>query len=438
MINKKLDKMTGKNSGCLLAGGNELGNLFHLSTRLVFICFLFVLFSFSLMISGCGRTGFSAGGGVVPEVCTDYPRIVDYPDQAGLYSSLTFDRYNIPHIAYYDFLNKGILKYAQAITSQTTCGWDIATVDDQGDDNGQYPNVFIGEDGLPRIIYFSFSQDAVLGIKNELRFAQKIPNPDGTGTFIWQKTGIDASGYRGLFATAVMDASHLYHIITLNTKTMDLEYAYFDGTNPAVFEPAVSLAGYDVSDVQVSIAVTPGAVPIIAFHHPKGELWVLQRSSAPPNAGAWQISVVETNVYGDDRGRYVSLAVDGQGLPHLCYFIWKSSVSTKHGELWYGHFNGASWQKTVVDKEGMTGANCSIALNASSRPLISYLNSSNNDLKVAFLRDAVNMRWDTWSVDYSLATGYASDLAVSSVGNVGVSYYDFSLQGLKFYWIGFY
>jgi hypothetical protein len=48
------------------------------------------------------------------------------------------------------------------------------------------------------------------------------------------------------------------------------------------------------------------------------------------------------------------------------------------------------------------------------------------------------MLWDTWTVDYYLATGYASDLAISSAGNVGVSYYDFSLQGLKFYWIGFY
>ena len=430
--------MTGKNSWCRLAGGVGRSHLVRSSSRVVFISFLFFAVSFSLLFSGCGRTGFSAGGGVVPEVCTDYPRIVDYPNQAGIYSSLAFDPYNIPHIAYYDFLNKGQLKYAQAVTSQTTCGWDIALVDDQGDDTGQYPNVFIGEDTLPRIIYFSFSQDALQGVHNELRFAQKIPNPDGTGTFIWRKTAIDATGFRGLFASAVMDASHLYHITTLNSQTMDLEYAYYDGTNPAVFEPAVRLKGYDVSDVQVSIGVTPGAVPIITLHHPGGELWVLQRSSAPPNAGTWQITVVESNVYSEDRGRFVSLAVDGQGLPHLCYFIWKSSSSTRHGELWYSHFDGVGWQRSIVDNEGMVGANCSIALNASGRPLISYLNSSNNDLKIAFLRDAANMRWDTWSVDYSLATGYASDLGVSGAGNVGISYYDFSLQGLKFYWIGFY
>ncbi len=451
--------MNGKNSGCQLTGGvgpaedpgrerrahpgqirgaqgkgEDSKNLLP-RVILAFLALSLFTFYFSLSITGCGRTGFRAGEGVVPEVCTDYPRIVDYPNQAGTYSSLAFDRNNIPQIAYYDLLNnKGRLKYAQAVTSQAICGWEIALVDDQGDDTGSSPNIVIGEDNLPRIIYSSSSQDSLLGIHSELRFAQKILNPDGSGTFIWQKSALDNSGYRGLFASAVMDTDHHYHIVTINSNTMDLEYAYYDGTNSPAFESAVSLKGYDVSDVQVSIGITPGAVPIIALHHPSGELWVLQRSSAPPSAGNWQSTVVEPFVNNEDRGRFVSLAVDGQGWPHLCYFRWDRSRS----ELWYNHFNGSSWQMKVVDTEGMTGASCSIALNAAGRPLISYLNSSNNDLKIAFLRDPANMLWDTWTVDYSLATGYASDLAISSAGNVGVSYYDFSLQGLKFYWIGFY
>jgi len=391
------------------------------------------IFSFFLLDSGCGRTGYRAGGGVVPESCTDYPRIVDQPGKVGQFSSLAFDQNNIPHIAYYDLSNHS-LKYAQAVTSSSSCGWKIDLVDEQGQDAGLFPTIVIAEDNQPRVAYLSWSTDALQGIHYQIRFAQRIYNPEAPAdqAYSWQTANLDDSGVRGLSTSMVLGPDRFFHLSTLNTQTKNLEYIYYDGTNASI-ETVLSLAGYNLEDVQTSVGVTPGAVPIIALHHPGAELWVAQRSSAPPTPGTWQITTVEPWQYTEDIGRYVHLAVDSLGLPHLCYFRWARAQS----ELWYNHFDGSSWERSIVDSEGLTGAACSIALDASGRPLISYLDSTNNDLKIAYLRDPARMRWDIWSVDYSLATGQWSDIKVAGSGNVGVSYYDFSIEGLKFYWIGF-
>ena len=387
-------------------------------------------------ILACGRTGYRAGGGVSVLPCSDYPRIVDEPGKVGVFNSVVFDQNNIPHIAYYDSSGTQ-LKYARAVLDpdEGECGWQIEVVDSDGNDTGRYPSIAISPtSGQPRIIYFSYTPGTVPS-NLQIRYAQRSVTLDADGDEIdsqWDISPVTENQVTGFATSMALGGDGIYHIATLNMRTQELSYIRFSGSS-AITEVVADLRYWSLEDVQTSIAVMASGEPLIVFHHPNNELWAAQRTSA----GAWNLTTVERWQYGKDIGRFASVAADSSGGAHVCSFVWAQDQS----ELWYHHFDGSTWQRDVIDSdsEGIQGASCSITLSGGDElPLISYFNSTNNDLRIAYLRDLGRMRWDTWSADYSMSTGTWSDIAVSGSGGVGVSYYDDSHEGLKFYWIGYY
>jgi len=358
---------------------------------------------------------------------------VDEPGKVGVFSSVAFDSGNIPHIAYYDS-EKGQLKYAWAIeTGNEGCGWQIEVVDaEEGKHCGEYPNLFMGEDGQPRIVYFSYVPGTASTYPSELevRLAQRTVTQDADGEDVvsWVVTPVEDSGVIGFATAAVLADDGAYHISTVNMGTQELVYIRYTGS--AQIEVVADLSLWSLEDVQTSIDLLPSGEPIIVFHHPSNELWAAQRSAA----GAWSLTTVEEWQYTRDIGRFASVAADSSGGAHVCSFVWAQDNS----QLWYHYFDGSVWRRYVLDTDGIEGAACSITLTEDELPIISYLSSTNNDLKIAFLRDTSRMRWDIWAADYSLSTGAWSDIAVSGSGGVGVAYYDESHKGLKFYWIGYF
>ena len=401
----------------------------HITGRCRVFAFIGIILALSL---ACGRTGYREGGEGVLVPCTDYPRVVDEPGRVGVFSSVKFDVNNIPHIAYYDSEHRQ-LKYAWAIESGTEgCGWQIEVVDEeQNRDSGRYPNLVIGNDGRPQIVYFSF----IPGTANtypsglEIRLAQRsaAPGEEGEDAVSWEITPIEDSGVIGFVTAAVLADDGVYHVATLNMGTQELVYIRYTGS--AQIEAVADLSLWSLEDVQISIDLMSSGEPIIVFHHPNNELWAAQRTSA----GTWSLTTVEEWQFTKDIGRFASVAADSSGGAHVCSFVWAQDRS----ELWYHYYNGSVWRRYIVDTDGIEGAACSITLTENDIPVISYLSTTNNDLKIAYLRDAARMRWDTWAADYSLSTGAWSDIAVSGSGGVGVAYYDESHKGLKFYWLGY-
>lgn len=390
---------------------------------------LAVIAALLLLTLACGRTGYREGGEGILVPCTDYPRIVDEPGKVGVFSSVAFDSENIPHIAYYDS-EKGQLKYAWAIESGTEgCGWRIEVADaEENKDTGRYPNLVVGDDGQPQIVYFSFTP-GTLPSGLEIRLAQRTitQDSDGEDVVTWTITPVEDSGVIGFSTSTVLADDGVYHIATMNMRTQELIYIRYTGS--AQIEVVADLSLWSLEDVQISIDLMSSGEPIIVFHHPNNELWAAQRSSA----GAWSLTTVEEWQFTKDIGRFASVAADSSGGVHVCSFVWAQDRS----ELWYHYFDSLVWRRYVIDTEGIEGAACSITLTEEDLPVISYLSTTNNDLKIAYLRDVSRMRWDIWAADYSLSTGAWSDIAVSGSGGVGVSYYDGSHKGLKFYWIGY-
>jgi hypothetical protein len=136
------------------------------------------------------------------------------------------------------------------------------------------------------------------------------------------------------------------------------------------------------------------------------------------DAAGWHIEIVDNNV----PSYKTSLALDGDGYPHISY-------TASGTDLKYVYLDGSGWHFQTVDK----GWNSSLALDGSGYPHISYKHAISGveyDLRYAY-QDGSG--WHIYAVDSSVGHygGYAS-LALDGSGYPHVSYYDGDTEDLEY------
>jgi hypothetical protein len=146
------------------------------------------------------------------------------------------------------------------------------------------------------------------------------------------------------------------------------------------------------------------------------------------DSSEWQTIRVDNPA---QTGAYSSVAISPlTGQPAISY--------TSNDDLRYAWFDGSAWHADdiVVDGEGDVGYYTSLAFLPSGKPVISYRDNTNTDLKYAELVGEDPSNPDHWLlvvVDQVDNVGQYTSIEIWN-GRPAISYYDATKQDLKFAW----
>ncbi len=141
----------------------------------------------------------------------------------------------------------------------------------------------------------------------------------------------------------------------------------------------------------------------------------------------WQTTVVDDS---GDVGKWTSIAVDAEELPHISYF------DQTNNNLKYAHYSGDSWRIEPVDTVGVVGKYSSIGLDSSDRPHIAYYDGTYDDLMYAYNDGTA---WDITVVADAGDMGSYCSLAIDSYDRPHIAYHAAgTANNLKYaYYYGF-
>lgn len=392
-----------------------------------------------LLVSFCCLVFLAACGRTVPiEEIRGIMASTIWVDQApdgdvGQFNSLAADSRGNPHISYYDYTS-GALKYARLDSNTGT--WVTEVVDQEGD-VGMYTSLAIDSEDRPHITYYDASN-------SRLKYAY-FTGVEWRRSVLFNRPG-------GLFASMALDDNDVTHVAFISEGHFDLVYMRWNSFGAGAEPEFTTVDRGTITGPSgiggnihggISLKIRPESQqPIISYYHASfGALLVAARmpNHEAADTTGWRHWVVDGGVLigqgRPDVGEHNSLAVSGEMDWHVSYHD-RTNLTLKYAR-WDD--DSERWMTELVDDDGIVGESSSIAVvcqnhpssNAREcRPVISYFDSSNNDLKVAMRRD--NRPWQTFRADLSGMTGNYTSIAEVSQGRVGVSYRDFTYSGLKF------
>ena len=210
----------------------------------------------------------------------------------------------------------------------------------------------------------------------------------------------------------------------------DLKYAVWDGENWIVHIVDGSGAGNEGANVgqYASLKLDANDNPRISYY----DLTNTNLKYAYLTAGGvWIIQNVDgTSTVNDRVGQYCSLSLDSTGRPRISYY------DATNGNLKYAQGSAAenpAWVVTTADNNAANvGLYTSLALDSTGRPRISYYDIANGDLKYAQGSAAVNPTWTISTVDTANFVGLYTSLALDTTGRPRISYYNATNRNLKY------
>jgi hypothetical protein len=269
--------------------------------------------------------------------------------------SLALDSNDRPHIVYYNNMQGSLSHLKHAEYDGTD--WMISTVSSGAE--GSHASFALDSQDIPHIFYLGSSLDLKYATKNF---------PDSTS---WNLQILDGGGNVGYWTSVAIDSTNLPHVSYVSDSAGSLKYATNDGAGQWTYE---TVSGVTVE--HTSIALNENDEPIIATRiPPQGTNEVVWNSLyvVRYEENTWSTHLVdyETRVEG-----YPSVDFDSNGNAHIAYY--------GDNQLNFISEENGSWgipQTLVHPNPGDVGRYISMEIDDDDIPHISYKDQSNTALE---------------------------------------------------------
>ncbi len=254
---------------------------------------------------------------------------------------------------------------------------------------------------------------------------------DATCTSGNSLTSPDTTGTVGEYTSLALDASGFPVVSYFSRSGFDLKVLHCGDANCMSGNSITSPDTGGVVGYQSSLALDASGFPVVSYvdeNSTDRDLRVLHCGNADCSAAN---SITQPDS-GGRVGEFTSLALDASGLPVVSYYDWTNGgVKVLHCND--ANCSGGDESITAPDTVGNVGWWTSLALDGDAYPVVSYWDTTNDDLKVLHCNDANCSGGDEsiTSPDTGGTVGEYTSLALDSSGFPVVSYYDGTNGDLK-------
>jgi len=235
-------------------------------------------------------------------------------------------------------------------------------------------------------------------------------------------TGVDAT--TSDYQTLAFDKSGIPHISYYDSKKHRIMYASYVNNAWTTEKVADTHGTYSLS-----LSFDPAGDPAISYGDGTkyGNLMYAHRDGS---TSTWSVEKVDNGGTFGDVGQVSSLVFDPAGTPHIAYRDGSLAVDLK-----YATKNGNDWVISEIDGNN-AGYEVSLALDSGGLPHVAYRTGDHYpNLKYSEL-DAAGIWTTATKIDDGggifSSTGYSPSLALDSVGNPHISYYDKTHKALMY------